>query len=37
MRLEFCSFIRRERDKTSTTKNPKILVVRGLTTKELKG
>ena len=31
MRLELCSFIRRKRDKTSTTKNPKRGVIKGLT------
>ena len=34
-RLEFCSFMRRKRDKASTTKNPKRGVVRGLTIKKL--
>ena len=36
MRLEFCSFMRRKRDKASTTKNPKRGVVRSLTIKKLK-
>ena len=35
MRLELCSFMRRKRDKASTTKNPK-RVVRSLTIKKLK-
>ena len=35
-RLEFCSFMRRRRDKASTTKNPKRGVVRSLTIKKLK-
>ena len=35
-RLEFCSFMRRKRDKTSTTKNPKRGVVRGLTIEKFK-
>ena len=35
-RLEFCSFMRRKRDKASTTKNPKGGVVRSLTIKKLK-
>ena len=35
-RLELCSFMRRKRDKTSTTKNPKGGVVRSLTIKKLK-
>ena len=35
-RLELCSFMRRKRDKASTTKNPKGGVVRSLTTKKLK-
>ena len=35
-RLELCSFIRRKRDKASTTKNPKEGVVRSLTMKKLK-
>ena len=34
-RLELCSFMRRKRDKASTTKNPKRRVVRGLTIKKL--
>ena len=34
-RLELCSFIRRKRNKTSTTKNPKRGVVRGLTIEKL--
>ena len=37
MRLELYSFIRRKKDKTSTTINPKKGVVRGLTIEELKG
>ena len=37
MRLELCSFMRRKKDKTSTTINPKRGVVRGLTIEELKG
>ena len=37
MRLELYSFIRRKKDKTSTTINPKRGVVRGLTIEELKG
>ena len=37
MRLELCSFIRRKRDKPSTTKNPKRGVVRGLTIEKLEG
>ena len=36
-RLELCSFMRRKRDKTSTTKNSKRWIVNGLTIKELKG
>ena len=36
MRLELCSFMRRKRDKASTTKNPKGGVVRSLTIKKLK-
>ena len=36
MRLELCSFMRRKRDKASTTKNPKRGVVRSLTIKKLK-
>ena len=36
MRLELCSFIRRKRDKTSITKNPKRGVVRSLTIEKLK-
>ena len=35
-RLELCSFMRRKRDKASTTKNPKGGVVRSLTIKKLK-
>ena len=35
-RLELCSFIRRKRNKTSTTKNPKKGVIRSLTIKKLK-
>ena len=35
-RLELCSFIRRKRDKASTTKNPKRGVVRNLTIEKLK-
>ena len=35
-RLELCSFMRRKRDKASTTKNPKRGVVRSLTIKKLK-
>ena len=35
-RLELCSFMRRKRDKASTTKNPKGEVVRSLTIKKLK-
>ena len=35
MRLEFCSFIRRKKDKTSTTKNSKRGVVRSLTIEKL--
>ena len=35
IRLELCSFIRRKRNKTSTTKNPKRGVVRGLTIEKL--
>ena len=35
-RLELCSFMRRKRDKASTTKNPKGRVVRSLTIKKLK-
>ena len=34
-RLELCSFIRRKRDKASTTKNPKRGVVRSLTIEKL--
>ena len=34
-RLEFLSFKRRKRDKTSTTKNPNGGVVKGLTIKKL--
>ena len=34
-RLEFCSFMRRKRDKASTTKNPKREVVRSLTIEKL--
>ena len=35
-RLELCSFMKRKRDKTSITKNPKRGVVRSLTIKKLK-
>ena len=35
-RLELCSFMRRKRDKASTTKNLKRRVVRSLTIKKLK-
>ena len=35
MRMELCSFIRRKRDKASTTKNPKRGVVRSLTIEKL--
>ena len=35
-RLELCSFMRRKRDKASTTKNPKRGVVKSLTIKKLK-
>ena len=35
-RLEFCSFMRRKRDKASTTKNLKKGVVIGLTIEKLK-
>ena len=35
-RLELCSFMRRKRDKASTTKNPKRGIVRNLTIKKLK-
>lgn len=35
-RLELCSFMRRKRDKASTTKNPKRGVVGGLTIEKLK-
>ena len=35
-RLELCSFMRRKRDKASTTKNQKGGVVRSLTIKKLK-
>ena len=35
MRLELCLFMRRKRDKLSTTKNPKKGVVRGLTIEKL--
>ena len=34
-RLEFCSFMKRKRDKTSTIKNPKRGVVRSLTIEKL--
>ena len=34
-RLKLCSFMRRKKDKTSTTKNPKRGVVRGLIIEEL--
>ena len=34
-RLELCSFIRRKRDKASTTKNPNRGVVRSLTIEKL--
>ena len=33
-RLELCSFMRRKRDKASTTKNPKREVVKSLTIKK---
>ena len=36
MRLELYSFMRRKRDKVSTTKNPKRGVVRSLTIEKLK-
>ena len=36
MRLEFCSFMRRKKDKASTTKNLKRGVVRSLTIEKLK-
>ena len=36
MSLELCSFMRRKRDKASTTKNPKGGVIRSLTIKKLK-
>ena len=36
-RLELCLFMRRKRDKTSTTKNQKRGVVRSLTIEKLKG
>ena len=35
-RLELCSFMKRKRDKASTTKNPKREVVRSLTIEKLK-
>ena len=35
-RLELCSFMRRKRDKASTTKNPKRGIVRSLIIKKLK-
>ena len=35
-RLEFCSFMRRKRDKSNTTKNPKRRVIKSLTIKKLK-
>ena len=35
-RLELCSFMRRMRDKASTTKNPKRGVVRSLTIEKIK-
>ena len=35
-RLELCSFMKRKRDKTSTTKNPKRGVVKSLTIEKLK-
>ena len=35
-RLEFCSFMKRKRDKVSTTKNLKRGVVKGLTIEKLK-
>ena len=35
-RLELCLFMRRKRDKASTTKNPKRGVVRSLTIEKLK-
>ena len=34
-RLEFCSFMRRKRDKARTTKNPKKRVIKGLTIEKL--
>ena len=34
-RLELCSFMRKKRDKSSTTKNPKREVVRSLTIEKL--
>ena len=36
MRLELYSFMRRKRDKASTTKNPKRGIVKSLTIKKLK-
>ena len=36
MRVELCLFMRRKRDKASTTKNLKRGVVRGLTIEKLK-
>ena len=36
IRLELCSFMKRKRDKASTTKNPKRGVVRSLTIEKLK-
>ena len=35
-RLELCSFMRRKKDKASTTKDPKRGIVRSLTIKKLK-
>ena len=35
-RLELCSFMRRKRDKASTTKNPRRGIIRSLTIKKLK-
>ena len=35
-RLELCSFMKRKRDKASTTKNPKRGIVRSLTIEKLK-
>ena len=36
-RLELCSFMRKKRDKISTTKNPKRGVFRRLTIEEIEG